>query len=119
MASKRGVGGPAVATIVALSSLTSAVAPAVCGLSVLNTGRVGDGRDRGEMAAPAARDHVVAALAARDIVVVDAGVVRLPSTLLSSTPAAAVTVLGRRRPPFVTSLSSTLAASATVMAVVG
>ncbi len=61
----------------------------------------------------------MAALAARDIVAVDAGVVRLPSTSSSSTLAVAVTILGQQRPPFVTSSSSTLAASATVLAVVG
>jgi hypothetical protein len=118
-ASKRGVCGPAAADVVALSSLTSAVVPTVCGLSVLNVGRVGDGCERGGTAAPAARNLVVVALAARDIVVIDAGVVRLPSTSSSPTPAAAVTVLGRRHPQFVTLSLSTMAVSATVVVVVG
>jgi hypothetical protein len=89
-------------------------------VTVVPVSRLADGpADRGGTVAPVARNLVVMALTARDIVVVDAAVDRLPSTSSLSTPAAALTVLGRRRPPFMTASLSAWVALVTAGTMVG
>ena len=92
--------------------LQSTVRGPVCGLVVIDVGRVGDGRGRSGTAAPAARD----------LVVVDAGRVgdcrgtMAPAVLGLvvidvAASATVVAMVGRRRPPLATSSSSTPASS--------